>query len=56
MTSSTIKIFRHKNDFFLKIYLHRSLQLLMIIQDYDTWHNKKLQHGILIIFWKKLIN
>jgi hypothetical protein len=25
----------------------------MMVQDFDMWHNKKLPHGVLIVFWKK---
>jgi hypothetical protein len=39
--------------FFQNIDLHHPLWLLMMVQDYDMWHNKKLPHGILINFGKK---
>ncbi len=38
------------------IDLHRPLWLLMMVGDYDTWHNKKFPHGILMVFWKKNVN
>jgi hypothetical protein len=46
----------HYEDFWTNYFLFKILISIMIVndgQDYDTWHNKKLQHGILIIFWNK---
>ncbi len=45
-------------EFFWHIYiqnidLHRSLWLLMMVQNFDPCHNKKWPHGIWIIFWNK---
>jgi len=44
----------HYEDFWTYIYisnidLHCPL-LLMMVQNYDTWHNKKLAQDILIVF------
>jgi hypothetical protein len=36
------------------IDLRHPLRLLMVVQDCDMWHKKKLPHGILIVFWKYL--
>jgi hypothetical protein len=44
-----MKIFGHK-FFFQNIDLHHPLYLLMMVWDSNTWHNKKLPHGILIAF------
>jgi hypothetical protein len=37
---------------FQNIDLYCPLWLLMMIQNCDMWHNWKLPHDILIIFWK----
>jgi hypothetical protein len=47
------EFFWHKNNFFRNIHLHCSLWLWMMVQNCDRWHNKKLLHVILIIFWNK---
>jgi hypothetical protein len=36
---------------FWNIDLHCPLCLLMMIWGCDMWHNKKLPHGLLILFW-----
>jgi hypothetical protein len=45
-----MKVFGHKIIIFGNINLHRPL--LIMVQDCGMWHNRKLPHGILIIFWK----
>ncbi len=40
--------------FFQNINFYRPLWLLMMARDYDTWHNQKLPHCTLIVFWKKI--
>ncbi len=46
----------HYEDFLtlkkFNIDFHRLLWFLMTIRNCDTWHNRKLPHGILILFWK----
>jgi hypothetical protein len=37
--------------FFQNIDFHHPLYLLMMVQNSDMWHNKKLLHNILIAFW-----
>jgi hypothetical protein len=44
-----MKIFEH-TIYFRNIDLHCPLQLLMVVGNCDMWHNKKMPHGILIIF------
>jgi hypothetical protein len=40
---------------FWNIDLHYSLWLLMMVQGYDTWHNKKYPHGIFKYILEKKI-
>jgi hypothetical protein len=44
----------YKFFFFWNIDLHHPLWLLMMVRDYDMWHNKRNSHGILIIYLKKI--
>ncbi len=39
---------------FSNIDFHYPLWVLMMVQDSDTWHNQKMPHDILIVFWNKM--